>query len=370
MSSHPVVVSPLLAAMADGIGDLVLASSQWVDACRETLSHLVDRHRSVLGDLGSFTLCEVAHNPPAYLRCGKTLAWQAKFNGATVQVQVGALAPSDCDLYIEGDHSIMSNLGRIQYSHRDPALVEVAQERLRKLSRWVVHGAMPVHPGLSVVLRALHDALAVRTMPRYVWMTPEWVSSARYILTTRADSTKYADDLLEVEFTFAEEFTNTPRYAFPNGTHGGFWVRCQRGQLTVGAGPLPKQFEPADMLTHGAYTPVVPVGRTVNAAMTDDDKAAQAAYSKSAFRFDKDVGAAPVKQTSPSGRAPMPAALGKVFLPLHDELSKRTSGDLPADYDPTVKAEWASPRSFDRQLSYDPTWLRYDKVDIYGSPRR
>ncbi|MEM7385799.1 MAG: DUF1553 domain-containing protein, partial [Verrucomicrobiota bacterium] len=33
-----------------------------------------------------------------------------------------------------------------------------------------------------------------------------------------------------------EEFTNTPKYAFPDGSHGGFWVRCDHGQLTVGAG--------------------------------------------------------------------------------------------------------------------------------------
>jgi hypothetical protein len=63
----------------------------------------------------------------------------------------------------------------------------------------------------------------------------------------------------------------------------------------------------------------------------------------------------------------MPPALGKVFLPLHDELSKRTSGEHPADYDPDMREAWRSP-SFDRTPNYDPGWLRYDRVDLFGDP--
>ena len=64
----------------------------------------------------------------------------------------------------------------------------------------------------------------------------------------------------------------------------------------------------------------------------------------------------------------MPPELARVLAPLHDELSKRTSGDLPADYDLDVKPDWSTPQGFDRDPGYDPSWLRYDEVDIYGEP--
>jgi len=244
MSTETPQPSVLLAAMADGIGDLAFASPQWVDAAREALTSAVGRYAAGLASLGAFTLCEVAHNSPAYLHCGSKLAWHAVFDGALVEVHSGELPASACDLKVEGDHSIMSNLARIQYAGRDPKLVAAAQARLHKLSRWVVHGSIPTNPVLAAVLRSLHDALAVRTLPRFVFMTPEWVSCARHILTMRAALTKYADGLSDVEYTFAEQFTQTPQYAFPDGSDGGFWVRCSYGQITVGAGPLPKELNP------------------------------------------------------------------------------------------------------------------------------
>lgn len=54
---------------------------------------------------------------------------------------------------------------------------------------------------------------------------------------------------------------------------------------------------------------------------------------------------------------------------LHDELSKRTSGELPSDFDKSIKPEWATPQGFDRHPDYDPSWILYDQVDIYGKPR-
>ena len=360
--------SAVLAAMADGIGDLTFASREWVAVAGEALAAAAAKHAEGLADLGRFALCEVAHNAPAYLHAGASLAWHAHFDGAKVSAHVGELSEEACDFKIEGDHSIMSNLGRISIRGKDPQVVAAAQARLQKLSRWEVHGNLPQHPVLGAVLRSLHDAMAPRTMPRFVWMTPEWVSSARHIVTTRATSEKYADDLKDVVYTFAEEFTDTPRYAFPDGVPGGFWIRCDHGEVTVGAGPLPEQLQPADTLTKGVYTPVVPVGRTVNAAMTDADKAAQGAYSKLAFRRDEETGKHPVAQTSPSGRGPMPPELARVLAPLHDELSKRSSGDLPADYEPDVKPAWSTAQAFDRDPDYDPSWLRYDEVDIYGDP--
>ena len=360
--------SVVLAAMADGIGDLTFASGEWVAAAGAALAAAAARHADGLADLGRFSLCEVAHNAPAYLHAGASLAWHAHFDAAKVSAHVGELRPEACDFKVEGDHSVMSNLGRIGSRGKDPQVVAAARARLRKLSRWELHGNLLEHPVLSAVLRSLHDAMAPRTMPRFVWMTPEWVSSARHIVTTRAASEKYADGLEDVVYTFAEEFTETPRYAFPDGAHGGFWIRCDHGEVTVGAGPLPEALQPADALTRGVYTPVVPVGRTVNAAMTDSDKEQQGEYSKTAFRRDEKTGKHPVGQTSPSGKGSMPPQLARVLMPLHDELSKRTSGDLPADYDPDVKADWAIPQGFDRDPGYDPSWLRYDEVDIYGEP--
>ena len=359
--------SSLVAAMADGIGDLVFGSAAWVDVASDVIAVQAMRRAEALASLGRFALCEVAHNPPAYLHHDGALAWHAIFDGSSVRVGVGELADDECDFKMQGDHSIISNLARLQYRGRDPRTVAAARERLMKLSRWEVAGTLPSNPALGGLLRELHDSLAERTMPRFWLMTPEWVTSARHILTERSLLEKYAGGITDVDFTFSEEFTDTPAYAFPDGSHGGFWVKCDQGHLTVGAGPLPEALGPADLLTKGAYTPVVPVGRTVNAAMTKDEQDEQKAYSRAAFRPDAD-GTPPVNQSSPTGRQ-MPPGLGRIFVPLHDELSKRTSGELPLDFDSTLKSEWSSAPAFDRNASYDASWTRYDQVDIFGNPR-
>ncbi len=368
MSNENTHASVVLAAMADGIGDLTFASAEWVAAAGEALNVAAAKYAEGLNDLGAFTLCEVGHNPPTYLHCGPSLAWHVKLIGATVEVHAGELPDDECDFKVQGDHAIISNLARIQYQGKDPKIVAAAQERLSKLSKWQVHGKMPDHKVLAAVLRSVHDSLAVRTMPRFVFMTPEWVSSARYVVSTRAASEKYADGIKDTVYTFSEEFTDTPRYAFPDGSHGGFWVHCDNGLVSIGAGPLPTELEPADTLTKGVYTPVVPVGRTVNAAMTEAEQAQQADYSKVAFRFDKEANRRPVDQSLPSGKGEMPLGLSRIMMVLHDELSKRTSGELPADYDQSIKSAWATPQEFDRGPDYDPSWLRYDRVDIYGEP--
>lgn len=78
-------------------------------------------------------------------------------------------------------------------------------------------------------------------------------------------------------------FTDTPHYAFPGGSHGSFCVHCNHGQITVGAGPLPEELEPADAPAKGVLTPVVPVGRTVSPARTEDEPAEKDAYDRAAF---------------------------------------------------------------------------------------
>jgi len=361
--------SILLSVMPEGIGDLTFGSKEWVAVASDEMSRAVKKHEQGLKDLGQFTLCEVAHNPPAYLHSGNKLAWHAKFLNDSVEVDVGELSDDECDYKMQGDHSVISNFSRILNFGKDPDLVIAAQARLSRLSRWELHGEMTDHPALGVVLRSMHDAMAYRTMPRFTFMTPEWVSSARYVLSSRARSEKYSDSIKDIQYTFSEEFINTPSYAFPDGSHGGFWARFDRGEVAVGAGPLPDSLGPADQLTKGEYVPVVPVGRTVNAAMTEDEKAEQASYSKLAFRADKDSGKSPVEQSFPSGKKEMPVELARIFAPLHDELSKRTTGELPVDFDQNIESRWSEPQLFDRPADYDPSWLRFDQVDIYGNSR-
>ena len=89
--------SVVVSAMADGIGDLTFASPEWVEAARESMAAEAAKYAAELADLGPFTLCEVAHNPPAYLHCGPTLAWHVKFARGTVEAQPGELPDEECD---------------------------------------------------------------------------------------------------------------------------------------------------------------------------------------------------------------------------------------------------------------------------------
>ncbi|MFP6581617.1 MAG: hypothetical protein VCD00_03585, partial [Candidatus Hydrogenedentota bacterium] len=272
---------------------------------------------------------------------------------------------NQCDYKVEGDHSIISNLARIQYHGNDPEIVAAAQVRLRKLSRWERSGSLPDNKALRAVLRSLHDTMAPRTMSRLLWMTPEWVDIARQIVSTRARSDEFSEGLKNVEFTFSEMFTDGPEYAFPGGGDGGFWVTCFHGEVTVGFGPLPEKYGEPGYYNEGLYTPILPVGRTVNPAMTDADKKEQGTYLAEAFKDRKPTD----KREFPIRNQEFPKALGGVMSVLHDELSKRTSGELPSDYDDSVKPEWGTPQKFDRNSSYDASWVLYDKFDIYGNPR-
>ena len=347
----------LLDAMADGIGDLVYASPEWVEAAQAALAAATAAHTDGLENLGQFTLCVVAQNPPAYLRIGGPLAWHVKFDGAKVEARAGELPAGQCDFKVQGDHSILSNLARIQRHGNEPTLVAVAKARLEKLSRWEVEGRMPENEALGAVLRSVQDTMAVRTMARFIFMTPEWVSTARHVVSTRAKMAEYASGIQDVVFKFYEQFTNGPGYAFPDGADGGFWVYCNRGEITVGVAPMPEELEPADHFVKGLYTPVLPVGRTFDAAMTKEDEAEKATYSAAAFAPDEETKKSPIALTQPTGKS---------FSP---ELSKRTSGELPSDYDTTIKAAWATPQKFDRDSGYDPSWLLYDRFDMYGEPR-
>jgi hypothetical protein len=359
--------SVVLAAMAEGVGDLSYLSLEWVDAAREALNAEVAKHADALKDFGKFTFCEVAHNPPAYLHVGAKVAWHIIFDGATVEVGTGELPDDECDLKVESDHSILSNLGHIQHHGKDPNVVAAAQERLRKVARWRVKGSSPDNPAFKAIVRSVHDTMAARTIPRFVWMSPEWVEVARYIVSIRAK--EFADGIRDVEYTFNEVFTDAPAFAFPDGPNSGFWVHCSFGEVTVGYGAVPEELSPPDYLNQLLYTPVVPVGRTVVPNMTAADKEEQTAYLATAFSVDTGEGNPPVKQSTPEQKKPMPDGLKIVMGVLHDELSKRSSGELPSDYDKSVRAEWAAHQAFDRDPGYDASWLLYDQFDIYGNPR-
>ena len=77
---------------------------------------------------------------------------------------------------------------------------------------------------------------------------------------------------------YADRITGPPSVSRRRGS--GFWVVS----ATVGFAALP--LGSPDYLNQLLYTPVVPVGRTVNAAMTDADKAEATACSDAAFAVD------------------------------------------------------------------------------------
>ena len=355
----------IITSMADGIGELSFAGNEWVARAKTEMEICHGLHKADLGDV-AFSLCEVAHNPPRYLDSGNRVSWHAIFANGSVTVASGLL--DSADLIIEGDHSILSNLARVQHAGRDPDIVSEAQTALQKLSRWKLTGAVLEHSGLRGLLQSFHDSMAKVTLPRFVWMSPEWVAMARHILTTRATSEKYRESLSEVDYTFAEEFHSVPRYVSPPDENLGFWVKVSRGNLIVGSGPLPAELGEPDQLTYGDYRPTLPVGRTVNAAMSENDQQSQAGYSKSAFQYDKNNESPVIQQSSPSGKGPMPKELSRIFAPLHDELSKRSSGELPSDFSSDLSPAWSQSAEFDRKEGYSKGWLRYDKVNLYGEP--
>ena len=66
----------------------------------------------------------------------------------------------------------------------------------------------------------------------------------------------------------------------------------------MGHGPLPESMGPADQKTEGECAATLPVGRTVVANDTEQDKAGQAAYSAAAFGKDMVRGRAAAAQLS------------------------------------------------------------------------
>ena len=95
--------SSLLSVMAEGIGEMPYASAEWVEAAGVAFEAAVKLHADELKHLEPFTMCEVAHNAPAYLHAGATYAWWVEFDGANVEVGVGELTSSECDYKIVGD---------------------------------------------------------------------------------------------------------------------------------------------------------------------------------------------------------------------------------------------------------------------------
>jgi len=343
--------------MADGPGEVCYASAEWVKAAEGFLPELVSASADELKSLGDYVLCIVTHNAPLWLRKGSNLAWGVRVASGEVSLFVEEPADDDCNFKIQGDHSILSNLSRIV--KHDETGEEVAGRYLRQ-TRLLTTPDATIPPVLAKLVKSILHKMAEKTFPRYVFMTPEWAGLARQLISVRAE--RNAEGLKGVNFTFSEEMYGGPAWAFPDDESGGFWVRCVDGKVTIGSGVLPEEHGPADTYTIAPWMAVTPLGRTVNAVMTDEEKEEQAQYNKKAFS--KDLGLDRVRVTQHSGD-PMPEALSKSFGNLHDQLSKRTAGPAAADYDSSLPDVWDVP-AFDRDPGYDKSWLKYDEVNIYG----
>lgn len=354
----------LLAAAADGLGELDFASEAWVAAAESVLRPLVTSATGALAGV-SFTLCEVAHNAPVYLHAGSKLAWHARIEVGEkdgrggVQLTVGAGEVADADLLVEGDHSVMSNCTRIQHAGRDPGIVAQAEAIIARVGRFRTSGTVPSSPAaLAVVLREFRDRMAALTLPKFPWMSPPWVAVARQYIHEQALAQGDVQGLAEASFVFAEEFRNPPRYVSPDAVNGGFWVVVRGGLPEVGHGPLPPAHGAADKKTEGEYAAVLPVGRTVHACDTEADTAAQAEYSRQAFA--KELAPAgersviSVSSPSRSGKE-MPAALKRIMAPIHDELSRRSTGCMASDFEDRSHEPpiWHAAQPFDRTEAYD-----------------
>eukprot|EP00747_Dinoflagellata_sp_TGD_P073477 gnl/TRDRNA2_/TRDRNA2_157914_c0_seq3.p1 gnl/TRDRNA2_/TRDRNA2_157914_c0~~gnl/TRDRNA2_/TRDRNA2_157914_c0_seq3.p1 ORF type:complete len:349 (-),score=71.26 gnl/TRDRNA2_/TRDRNA2_157914_c0_seq3:87-1133(-) len=310
----------------------------------------------------------------SHLRMGNKLAWCVRFSNASVECQPSELPASDCNYKVEGDHAIMSRLARVVNKGVDPDVVAAAKAMLVPQSKWVVDGKMAEHRVIAAIVEEVKDAMAVRTIPRCVWMTPDWVACAREIITTRANNPKFRDDerrkpmSKDIDYIFAEEFTDPPRYASPTGRSGGFWIVWRHGTIKVGFGTLPAEYGEPDLQTKGQYIPTLAGGRTVNAALNKEEQAlvAERAANTPKMFNGKPTFVAIQKVNKKKGSGPMPMAMGIVMMPMHDELSLRSSGEIVSDFDPSVPDGGAAP--FDRSPDYVQTWARYDKVDVYGQP--
>ena len=230
---------------------------------RETLTAQVELRADTLGDAQPFTICEVAHNPPWHhaqygtdfesesacyvspergpgrTTYGNRLAWWARYSASgSIEVHEGEIDASECDYKLECDHGILSCLARILNVGVDPATAAAAKAELSAQTKWVLHGEASDDQGrikgsaaLGACFATMHDVLAHRTMPRFVWMSPNWVATARHIITTRSNNPKFRDDakrkpmLHDVDYVFEETFTHPPRYVSPDGRDCGFWVR-------------------------------------------------------------------------------------------------------------------------------------------------
>merc|ERR1712216_62289 len=120
------------------------------------------------------------------------------------------------------------------------------------------------------------------------------------------------------------------------------------------------------MGTKGKYVPVLAGGRTVNAALNKEEMKQVAEQNER--NGEARVMEAVMKVNKKKASTPMPPVMGVCMLPMHDELSLRSSGELPSDFDSKFPDGGALP--FDRHPEFSETWLRYDKVDVYGQPLR
>ena len=186
----------------------------------------------------------------------------------------GEIGAAECDYKLEADHGILSCLGRILNVSVDPEVAQAARAELSPQTKWRIHGvgaiknrsgqgAINGSVALGACFATMHDVTAHRTMPRFVWMSPNWVSTARHIITARATTIKFRDDarrepmLKDINYVFEETFKNPPRYVSPDGRPAGFWHVMRGGNPIVGSAPLPAEYGEPDTLTAGQYIPIM-----------------------------------------------------------------------------------------------------------------
>jgi hypothetical protein len=192
--------------MAEGPGEICYASAEWIKAAEASLPEVVSSMSDDLKNLDNYVLCIVAHNAPIWLRVGSKLAWGIRVANGEASLFEGEL--DECDLKIEGDHSILSNLSRI-VKHDDTGR-EVAA-RYTKQTRLVATPGVELPPAMKKLNETLHHKMAEKTFPRYVFMTPEWAGLARLMISAGAE--RNAEDLKEVSLTFSEEMYGGPAWA-------------------------------------------------------------------------------------------------------------------------------------------------------------
>jgi len=252
---------PVTGPLFDGDGDLEFFGPAWVAEARAFLTTRVAEKAASLKGV-SFSLAEVATNPPSHLApAGHTLGWAIYLEDGQLRVETGDR--QDTEQRVEFDYEDGVEIGRIVYSKMKPEDLET-MKRLNQQSaeRATRAGKQPssapkVPPPLVTTLLKLHDHMAKRTMPRYHAYSPKWVAVARAFVERQARLPEVAATLSghTGSFTFCEQVNGPPKHLSPDGSPIGFFLRIKDGQATAGA-DIPEQCDVKIYLDYATNCPV------------------------------------------------------------------------------------------------------------------